>query len=497
MRGMLEISDRRNVLKEKSLNINLILNSVKVTMSIIFPLITFPYVTRILSPTDIGEYDYANSIINYFVLIAGLGVSTYAIRSGANIRDKKEKFEKFAGEVFSLNILSTIVSYLILVICLISFNVLYNYRVSICLFSILIIFKTIGVEWVFNIYEDYKYITIRSILFQIISVILLFSFVRDENDLYIYIVINVISNVGSNICNFFYAKRYCNLKIIFSRKLFTHLKPVVVIFSTTLATMIYVNSDTTMLGILCGTEQVGYYAVACKMYNCIKAMLNGMVPVFMARLAYQYKEQRKEYDRTFRYAFDLITCITIPLGIGALFYSKEIILILSGEEYLAAEDAMKFLFFSLLFATLGNLYSSGGLLQAGKEKTMLIATGCGAVFNIITNYIAIPFAKCTGAAATTLMTEVIIFFILFLNFQKNISTKVGCEHIVKCFFATIPFWFIKKVTVYMGFTDLMFQLLGIVACIFIYFVMLLVMRDELVIGFWKMCKIKIIKKKVF
>lgn len=472
-------------LKEKSLNANLVLNSIKVAMSIVFPLITFPYVTRILSPAQIGEYDYANSIINYFVLVAGLGVTTYAIRSGANVRNEKKEFEKFASEVFSLNVLSTIISYLTLAVCMILFDVLDGYRVSICLFSISILFKTLGVEWIFNIFEDYKFITIRSIMFQVLSLILLFSFVRDENDLYVYILINVVSNVGSNVWNFLYAKTYCNFKIVISKRIFVHLKPVLIIFSTTLATVIYINSDTTMLGFLCGTEQVGYYAVASKMYNCIKALLNGMVAVFMARLSYQYKNQKDIYNKTFKYAFELLTFITIPLAIGALFYSEEIILILSGEEYLPAENAMKLLFVSLIFATLGNLYSSGGLLQIGKEKVMMWVTGGGAVFNVLTNYILIPIMKSTGAAITTLITEILIFSLLFYFSNKYLKITVGGEHVIKCVAATIPFFIIKKVSIYLGLVGIGFQIIGIGICMIAYFIMLILMKDKLVMSFWR------------
>ena len=466
-------------MKEKALNVNLFLNSIRIGLSILFPLITFPYVTRILSPSQVGEYDYANSLINYFILIAGLGISTYAIRSGSSLREKKEEFEEFASEVFSVNVLSTIISYLMLCLCFILFSTFREFRISIILFSVSILFRTIGVEWVFGIYENYRYITIRGILFQILSLLLLFTLVKDEHDLYVYISITVLANVGSNICNFFYARRYCRLKIIINKKILKHIKPIMLIFSTTLATTVYINSDTTMLGLLCGNEQVGYYAVACKIYNCIKSLLNGLVPVFMARLSYQYKEHREQYNATFRYAFNLLTCITVPLAVGALLYSQDIILLLSRAEYLPAESAMKILFVSLIFATWGNLYSSGGLLQAEKESMMLIATTLGALINIGINYFLIPVLGCTGAAAATLATEVSVFLCLFYFFRKNVGTRVGCKHVLKCLLATIPFVIVKGGFAVIGWTGLPFQLTGIAICVILYFAGLVVLKDEL------------------
>lgn len=480
-------------MKEKNLNLNLILNGIRVAMAMFFPMITFPYVSRVLSPTLIGEYNYANSWINYFILIAGLGISTYAIRSGSIFRENKKALEQFISEVFSLNILSTLVSYCLLAICFICFDTFSEYRISILLFSFSILFRTIGVEWIFGIFEDYKYITIRSIIFHIISILMLFTFVRDENDLYAYIIINVLTNVGSDICNFFYARKLCNFKIIISKNVLSHLKSVIIIFSTTLATIIYVNSDTTMLGILCGTEQVGYYTVACKMYNCIKSFLNGTVSVFMARLSYQYKSCKAEYEKTFKYAFELLTCITIPLAVGALFFSKDIILLLSGDEYFKAESAMQLLFISLIFATLGNLYCSGGLLQANKEKITFLATGIGAIFNVTVNFFLIPIFLCTGAAISTLMTEILIFIILLFFFKKYVGTNVGVLHILKCLVATIPFGIIKAILGVLNLSNVLFQMSGIGVCCIIYFLILIMIKDEFMFEIWMKCKRKIMK----
>ncbi len=478
-------------MKEKNLNVNLILNSIKVLMSIIYPFITFPYVSRVLLPTQIGEYDYAHSWINYFVLIAGLGVATYAVRSGTSLRENKEAFSDFVSEVFSLNLLATLFSYVLLGICFICFDTFYEYRVAILLFSITILFKTIGVDWLFGIFEDYKYITLRSILFQLISIAMMFLLVRDTTDLYIYIAINVLAVVGTNICNFIYAGRFCKIRLVINRKVFSHLKPVLIIFSTTLATMIYINSDTTMLGLMRGTEEVGFYAVACKMYNCIKSLLNGMVAVFMARLSYQFAERRKEYNQTFRYAFQMLTFLTIPLAIGALFYSRDIILIMSGEEYLQAESAMKLLFCSLVFATLGNLYSSGGLLLAGKEKVMLIATAVGAVFNIAVNYILIPILGCTGAAVATCMTEVFICMVLFVFYKKYVGLQTGLLHVVTCIIASLPFCIIKEITLWLGLDGIIFRVIGIAVCVAVYFIILLLIKNEFMCNLYRLCKQKI------
>ncbi len=465
----------------KSLNKNLVLTSVKTVASMVFPLITFPYVTRVLSASGIGEYNYANSLISYFTLIASLGIGTYAIREGARIRDDKQKMSDFASEMLSLNLFFTIITYLALGLCFLLFDEFRSYGIAISIFSISIIFKVIGVDWVFSIYEDYWYITVRSLAFQVLSVICLFVFVRSESDVYWYIAINVLSSVGSNVFNFFYARKYINFHLSFNRSIFGHLKAVVVIFSTTLATMIYVNADQTMLGWMRGTTEVGYYAVACKMYNVLKSIFNALVPVFMARLSYNFVVCKQEFDKIFRHAYNLLILFTIPLAVGSLFFSRDIILVLSGEEYLSAETGMKLLFFSMIFATLGNLFSSGGLLPAGKEKLMLRATMMGAVINVILNALLIPFLGCSGATFATLITETTIFFVLFVSFKKYVSTKIGIGHTAKCIASTVPFVIISALRNYLEVTSEWIGIGLICICAILYFSMLLILRDELVV----------------
>ena len=154
-------------MKKKSLGLNAFLNGFKSILNLIFPLIIFPYISRVLSVSGIGIYNFSNTYVNYFILIAGLGVATYAVREGAQYRNEKAKIEKFASQVFSINLIATVIAYILLFFSLILFKSLDNYVSCILIFSIQILFTTLGTEWIYTIYEDYAYITIRSIVFKI------------------------------------------------------------------------------------------------------------------------------------------------------------------------------------------------------------------------------------------------------------------------------------------------------------------------------------------
>ena len=194
-------------MKVRSLKFNSVVNLIKTILGIIFPLITFPYASRVLGATGIGKVDYANSISNYFILFASLGIATYTIREGAKVRDDKKKLDQLVTEIFVINSISTVVAYICLFICS-SLPVFKNYQELILLNGTIMIFDLIGVNWLFNIFEDYIYITVRTLAFQIISLVLLFVFVQTPEDYLIYAGLIVFANAGANIFNIFYGRKY-------------------------------------------------------------------------------------------------------------------------------------------------------------------------------------------------------------------------------------------------------------------------------------------------
>ena len=190
----------------------MILNAIKGIMAVLFPLITFPYASRILGVEGIGKYNFSNSIISYFLLLAGLRIANYARRESSEIRKQKQEFNQFASEMFSINLITTVGSYVVLGISLYISTKLQDYRALILILSSTVALTTIGVEWLYSIFEDYLYITIRSIAFQLLSLALLFVLVHSSDDLNRYAWITVVSSAGSNLLNFFHSYRYCNIK---------------------------------------------------------------------------------------------------------------------------------------------------------------------------------------------------------------------------------------------------------------------------------------------
>ena len=186
---------------EKSLKKNAIYSFIKAFMNLAFPVITFPYASRILLPEGIGKVNFANSIVSYFIIIAGLGIGTYAIREAAKVRNDKTRLTKFSKEILSINLISTAIAYILFFIAFIFIPKLNPYRTMLLICSTKILFTTLGMDWFFAAIEDFKYITLRSVFFQAISLFFLFIFVRTKDDILRYTAFGIISSVGSNICN--------------------------------------------------------------------------------------------------------------------------------------------------------------------------------------------------------------------------------------------------------------------------------------------------------
>lgn len=406
-------------MREKSLKLNSFMNTFKTLMTIIFPLITYPYALRVLGVSNIGKANFANSIVSYFVLIAGLGISRYAIREGARKRDDKNEFSDFAGQMLAISLVSTVLAYVLLGITLLISPNLHPYIKLIMIYSVSIVGTTFGMDWVNSAYEEYVYITLRSILFQFISMILLFCFVKNESDLIWYVWISVISNIGANILNFFYIRKYTKVHFKF-RGCLKHLSPILWLFASSIATTIYVNSDTTMLGLFCNDYTVGLYSVATKVYSILKQLLAASILVTLPRLSNYWAHDRvDEFKKTISGVFTTFSTILFPAVIGVFLLSPEIIQLIGGNEYFEGSNALRILSISLIFSIFGTFYTNTMLLPMKKERQVTIIMFISAGANVLLNLVLIPLLKQDGAALTTVIAEAIVMLVQMAIVRKK------------------------------------------------------------------------------
>lgn len=402
-----------------SLKKNAFLNMVKTFSNIIFPLITFPYVTRILEADNLGKIDFSKSIVNYFILISSFGIIQYAVREGSSIRNQKEKLYVFTNEIFSLNIVTTLVAFLLLLLSVFLINALHPYTILILIFSANVISNAFLLEWLFTIEEDFMYTTIRSILLQFVSLILMFIFVRERSDYYKYAIITAFSLGGSSFFNYFYSRKYVKLKFTFKMNFSRHFKPMMVFFLSNVASAIYLNSDITVIGLLSGTYYVGIYSVAVKVYTIIKQVSNSLLLVSVPRLSYfTNNNERDKYNNLLEKIFNSLILFLLPAMMGIIMLSNNIVYIIAGENFERSSVSLSILAVTLIFSVMSALVVYGILIPNKLEKKFLMVSIASAVLNILANFILVPFFQEVGAAISTLFSELMILISSFY-FGKN------------------------------------------------------------------------------
>lgn len=468
-------------MKARSIKVNAALNTVKQCCQVLFPVITIPYVTRVLGVDNYGKINFSNSIVSYFLLLASLGINSYAIREGALVRNNKKIFEKFSDEVFTINVISTIISYFVLfmVICIPQVG---KYKSLILIQSLVIILTTIGADWVNSIYEDYLYISFRYILFQLIAVILLFIFVKTSSDYLKYALILVIGTAGGNVLNIFYIRRYVHLELVFHFNWARHLIPILVLFGNQVAITLYVNSDVTMLGLLSSERMVGLYSLSSKIYTVVQQVLNALLIVTIPRLSFYIGERRNEdfqklADRVFRTLLTLMA----PLVTGLFSFSKEIMELAGGEQYTIGSSSLKILSITLLFSLIAGYFTNCILLPKKLEKRILLITSTAAIINVFFNLIFIPTYGANGASITTLLSELVVSiwsykiakkFLIHRSMKRDIgSILVGC----------ICIYFICYISeLFLSGSMIIMILCSVIVSVLVYFIILFVLGNSVV-----------------
>lgn len=414
-------------MKFNSLGKNALLNGIKECCAIIFPFISFAYCSNILGTEVVGKYSFSQSIVAYFVLLATLGIPNYAIREGAPIRDNPNKLNKFVNEVFTINLITTVAAYIILIFLTLSVKKFMDYKYIIAIISIQIVLTTLGADWINSIFEDYFYLAIRYIIIQILSIICMLVFVRNPDDIYIYTFISMMSNAGGNILNWFYLKKHgISPRPTHSVNIRTHIVPIFILFCSNFAAIIYLNSDITMLGFFCTDNDVGLYSISSKIYSMVKSVINAVIMVTVPRFSrYIAQNDLEKYRNELSYSANAIILLIAPIIIGMFMEADKILSIFVDNGILAGKTVIQILSFALFFAVGACFFSYSILIPNHAEKYFLRSTIAAAFINIVLNFIFIPLFGMIGAAITTLIAEIIVFIMALLHSLEFTCIKIN------------------------------------------------------------------------
>ena len=404
---------------KKSIKTNAVLNIIRTCLTIAFPLIIYPYISKVLGPDNLGKVSFASSVVNYFVLFSSLGIPAYGIIVCSKNKGDTEKFKKTIAELLYINVFLSLISYFLLFFCCFAIPKFAEYKQLLLINSISIIFNTISLEWLYSSLEDYFYITIRSIVVKLVSLPMFFLFVRASGDYYIYAIIIVVSTVGSNIFNFIHARKYIKIYSIHELDFKQHIKPTLVFFAAAVAGTINASIDTVMLGFMKSDYDVGIYTFGVKIKSLLVQFMTAGLTVMVPRLSKFAAENRfDDYKTLIKKAFIVTIFLATIFSVFFSIFSSEVIWVLGGEQYLDSQIPMIIL--NICIYILGFTWTFGvGVLQPlGLERKYTLVMCIATVVNVTFNIILIPFLGASGAALATLITES-INAVLFYTFSKR------------------------------------------------------------------------------
>ena len=413
----------------KSLKINFVMNTILTMSSFIFPLITFPYISRILLPLGTGKVSFAASIISYFAMFAQLGIPTYGIRACAKVRDNKEKLSKTVQEIFIINSITSACVYIAFLLALFNIPRLNEDKPLFLVTSVIILFNVIGMEWLYKALEQYTYITVRSIIFKFIAVIAMFILIHKQWDYIIYGGISVFAASASSVLNFINVHKYIYLYPVKNYNLKRHLKPVLIFFAMSCATTVYNNLDTVMLGFMKTDIDVGYYNAAIKIKTVLISFVTSLGVVLLPRASYYIEQGMNESFLTItKKAINFVFIIASPLMVYFIIFSQECVVFLFGSAYENSILPMQIIMLTLLIIGLSNIMGIQMLVPLGKEKIVLYSEIAGAIVDLFLNMILIPKMAAVGAAIGTLSAECIVWVVQFFYLRKVIYKTYMTVH---------------------------------------------------------------------
>lgn len=481
----------------QSIKKNFIFNLINTVSALLFPLITFPYATRVLFADGIGQVQLYQSIINYIVLLTSIGIPLYGIREIARVREDKKELSKTTIELVLLSVILCVIGYVIVFLLCCTVGKIQDNIPLFLILSSSILITGIGCPWFYSGIEEFKYITILGIIVKTVCAVFLFCFVKSREDLLLYGVYTVLGSIGNYLVNFIRLRKYISFKEIDFKKLriWRHVKPAIAVFLFNIITSIYINLDSVMLGFLSNNTAVGLYTGASKISHILVIIVTSIGAVLLPRSSNLIKngEMDKFYDLTTK-SYNFILMIAFPILWGVIILAPSIIMLFCGADFAPSILTLRIISPIIVFIGISNLLGIQMLYPLGKIKLVTLSTGIGALVNMSLNLLLIPEFAENGAAIATVMAELSVTITQIIIVKKLMKFSL--------FNKTIAVYFISSLLMgslcYCMIPLLNGNVLKVVIIPLIgaitYALLMVLFRDELTMSLWAQAKDKLFIK---
>lgn len=386
-------------------------------LTIILPIITVPYVTRIFTSGALGNYVFYNSIVSYFSLFAMLGIGVYGTKKIAAASDVSSTF----WNIYVIQLIASILAlsfYVISVLSIPQMGGVIPLIVGITLFA-----NMIDISWLFSGKEDFKKITIRNMVIRIIGVISIFTFVKSSDDLYLYVFLIVIFDFLGQLVMWVPAKRFIKRPSFNTKIIKKNLHPIVLLFLPQVAISLYVVLDRTLLGLLGSYSDVGIYEQGQKLISILLKVVSSLGVVMLPRVANLLSERRdKEAQNMVKFSFILYNLIIFPMIFGLIAVNEVFVKLFLGQNFQDVKYVLYVIVFNIMFVGWTNILGYQVLVVRNKNKEFMLSTTIPAFVSVAVNVAVIPFFGYIGASITSVVVEILVFAIQWY-YSRNIINK--------------------------------------------------------------------------
>ena len=386
-------------------------------LTIILPIITVPYVTRIFTSEALGNYIFYNSIVSYFSLFAMLGIGVYGTKQIAAASDVSSTF----WNIYAIQLIASILA--IAVYLIVAFSIPQMSGVIPLIVGITLFANMMDISWLFSGKEDFKKITIRNIVVRLIGVISIFTFVKSSDDLYLYVFLIVIFDFLGQFVMWLPAKKFIKRPSFNAKVIKKNLHPIVLLFLPEVAISLYVVLDRTLLGLLGSYSDVGIYEQGQKLISILLKVVSSLGVVMLPRVANLLSERRdKEAQNMVKFSFILYNLIIFPMIFGLIAVNEVFVKLFLGQNFQDVKYVLYVIVFNIMFVGWTNILGYQVLVVRNKNKEFMLSTTIPAFVSVAVNIAVIPFFGYIGASITSVVVEILVFAIQWY-YSRNIINK--------------------------------------------------------------------------
>ena len=386
-------------------------------LTIILPIITVPYVTRIFTSEALGNYIFYNSIVSYFSLFAMLGIGVYGTKQIAAASDVSSTF----WNIYAIQLIASILAMAVYVIAI--FSIPQMGGVIPLIVGLALFAKMIDISWLFSGKEDFKKITIRNVVTRIIGVVSIFTLVKSSDDLYLYVFLIVIFDFLGQFVMWMPAKKFIKRPSFNTKIMKKNLRPIVLLFLPQVAISLYVVLDRTLLGLLGSYSDVGIYEQGQKLISILLKVVSSLGVVMLPRVANLLSERRdKEAQNMVKFSFILYNLIIFPMIFGLIAVNEVFVKLFLGQNFQDVKYVLYVIVFNIMFIGWTNILGYQVLVVRNKNKEFMLSTTIPAFVSVAVNITVIPFFGYIGASITSVVVEILVFAIQWY-YSRNIINK--------------------------------------------------------------------------